>query len=131
MFFRLKNEKGMSLLEIMIAMGIMATVVGGIMKIVSDRSRSASQEQARTTIAQLEGSVKYYKSKKSKYPTADEGLNALVDAKIMDELPKDPWGAEFTYTFPGTHGKKKFEICSGGEDDGEEDDICNWTEESE
>ncbi len=132
MFSRLSNQKGMSLLEIMIAMGIMAAVVGGIMKIVSDRQRSANIETARTAIAQLEGSVKYYKTKKSKYPTADEGLNALVEAKITDEVPKDPWGNDYVYSFPGTHGKKKFEICSGGEeDDDETDDICNWSEDAE
>ncbi len=69
-----------------------------------------------------------YRLEKGKYPSNEEGLKAL-EPYLKKELPKDPWGNEFHYKFPGDHGE--YELVSYGADNAEggEDndlDIVSW-----
>ena len=119
----------MTLIEILIVLGIIAGASAAILKVVFNRAERANVKQAEAQIATIEGEIKLFKQEKGNYPTTDEGIAALVDAGSLDETPLDPWGNEYTYEAPGTHGKK-FEICSGGPDeDIEDDDICNYKNE--
>lgn len=123
---KLKNEKGMSLIEILIVLGIIAAAMAAILNTVFSSGDKAKMKQAETEIGKLEGFVKLLKQDTGKYPTTDQGIAALVEAGYMEEVPQDPWKNDFTYQSPGSHGKK-FEICSGGPDEeSEDDDICNY-----
>lgn len=130
---RLTNQLGMSLLEVMIAIGIVAVVGGYIVKKVSDRAEQADIEQTRGIITDLEGDIKFYKRKKQDYPTTDVGLQALVDSGILEEVPLDAWNNEINYESPGTHGDNKFEIWSNGPDEEPDtkDDIVSWKQADE
>ncbi len=122
---------GMSLIEILIVLGIIAGASAAIMNAVFTKADKARIQQAKTQIAALAGDIKQYKLEKGNYPGTEEGLDVLVDSGYLEEVPMDPWNTEFMYEYPGTHGKK-FEICSDGPDeDTEDDDICNYKTDEE
>ena len=130
---RLLGQAGMSLLEIIIAVGIVGTVGGYIVSKVMDRARQADIRQAQAQINDLVANVKMYKRDKKKYPEGEDGLQALVDAGIIEELPSDPWGGEFNYEAPGSRSGKKFEIWSDGPDEESEtdDDVTSWNKDAD
>lgn len=130
---RLANQIGMSLLEIIIAIGIVGTVGGYIVSKVMQSAERADVKQAQAQINDLVANVKLFKREKKVYPTSDQGLQALVDENIMEELPVDPWGAEYNYESPGSHGDSKFDIWSNGpdEEDGTDDDVVSWKKSDE
>ncbi|MBF0106449.1 MAG: type II secretion system protein GspG [Deltaproteobacteria bacterium] len=123
---RLKNEKGMSLIEIMIVLGIIAAASAAIFSSVFTGADKAKSKQAEAEINKLAGFVKVHKQDTGKYPTTDEGFQALVDAGFIEELPLDPWKTAYTYESPGSNGQK-FTICSAGpNEESEDDNICNF-----
>lgn len=78
------------------------------------------------------------------YPTAEQGLAALLRKPTMTptpsnwkgpyikKTPKDPWGNEYVYASPGLHNKDDYDLFSYGPDGIEsQDDIVNWETESE
>lgn len=130
---RLVNQIGMSLLEVIIAIGIVGTVGGYIVSKVMQSAEKADIKQAQSQINDLVANVKLYKREKKEYPTTDQGLQVLVDADIIEEVPQDPWGADYNYESPGSHGDSKFEVWSNGpdEEDGTDDDVVSWKKSEE
>lgn len=139
-----RSEAGFSLIEIMVAvliMGILATVVTiSVIGYVDD----ARKQTARLNIDNFTQALEFYRVDVGSYPTTDMGLEALVErpSSLPDTaryrqggylgkpvLPKDPWGNDYVYVFPGENGA--FDIYSMGADGrpGGEDndaDIVSW-----
>lgn len=133
------SEAGFSLTEIMISvviMGLLGTVV--VLNVLPLREQ-ASVQKARADIATLEQALDAYRLDMRRYPTVEEGLDALVNAPrdadnyreggYIRRLPDDPWGNPYQYVYPGENGV--FDIYSLGADgrEGGEDndaDIGNW-----
>jgi general secretion pathway protein G len=78
----------------------------------------------------------------SRYPTTAEGLKALVEKPASDasewqqaylkrDIPKDPWGNDYVYRYPGQYNENGYDLYSLGPDRklGGDDDITNWSEE--
>ena len=94
--------------------------------------------QAKADILSLETQVQAYFRRMGKYPTNSSGLADLVRnpdpgngewTKLLDELPKDPWGRGYQYPFPGSHSSKPFEIYSLGVKPSDPSQwIGNWQE---
>jgi general secretion pathway protein G len=127
----LKNQSGMSLIEILIVLSIIAGAMAAIFTTVFSSADKAKIDQAKAEITKLSGYVKLYKMDTGKYPTTEEGLDAVADAGFMEEVPADPWKSDYEYESPGSHGKK-FEICSlGPDEDDDVDDICNYKKDEE
>lgn len=123
-FRRLKDQQGMSLIEILIVLGIIAASMAAILNTVFSSGDKAKVKQAQVEIGKLSGFVKLYKQDTGKYPTGDQGLEVLVEAGFMEEVPQDPWKNDYVYESPSSSGKK-YDICSEGPDDeSEEDNIC-------
>lgn len=133
------SEAGFSLTEIMISvviMGLLGTVV--VLNVLPLREQ-ASIQKARADIATLEQALDAYRLDMRRYPTVEEGLDALVNAPrdadnyreggYIRRLPNDPWDNPYQYVYPGENGV--FDIYSLGADgrEGGEDndaDIGNW-----
>ncbi|WP_291897462.1 type II secretion system major pseudopilin GspG [Maricaulis sp.] len=133
------SEAGFSLTEIMISvviMGLLGTVV--VLNVLPLREQ-ASVQKARADIATLEQALDAYRLDMRRYPTVEEGLDALVNAPrdadnyreggYIRRLPNDPWDNPYQYVYPGENGV--FDIYSLGADgrEGGEDndaDIGNW-----
>ncbi len=123
------DEDGFSLVELMVVIviiGLLATVV--IINVMPAADRAAVTK-ARADITRLEEAIELYRLDHLRYPTADQGLQALLSGNYIRRLPDDPWGNPYRYSAPGPEGRP-FEIASLGADgreggSGENEDITN------
>ena len=135
-------QRGFTLLEIMVVvviLGILAALV--VPKIIS-RPDEARVIAARHDIASLLQALKLYRLDSQRYPSTEQGLQALVvkpetaplpnnwkAGGYVDRLPRDPWGHDYQYLNPGIHGE--IDLYSLGADgaaagEGNDADIGSW-----
>jgi len=126
--------RGMTLIEILVVLvllGIVMTIVAGNF---IGQGEKAKADAAKIEIAQIGQTLDLYKLEIGRYPTTQEGLQALITAPAgvsnwngpywkKASLPKDPWGNEYKYTSPGS--KMPYEIVSYGADGKEGGDGAN------
>jgi general secretion pathway protein G len=142
-----RNEKGFTLIELMVVIVILGILAGLIVPRIMGRPDEARRAKARIQLESLETALKLYKLDNGNYPSTEQGLNALVEAPTVGtplknwrqggylekgKVPKDPWDNDFVYISPGAHGDYDL-ICRGadGEPDGEgkNKDINSWESE--
>ena len=126
-------SRGMTLVEIMVVVVIISLVTGVVGVSVLNRLADAQKKVAFTQIKSIADALELYKLSMRNYPTTAEGLAALVSPKngekpFMPSIPKDPWGNDFVYVYPGQHNSGGFDLFSYGPDgvQGGTDDIGNW-----
>ncbi len=144
MIKRKSNDRGFTLIEIMIVIVILGILAWQVVPRIMGKPEEARRLKARMDIASLETALKMYKLDNGVYPSTEQGLQALIEAPTIGQLPRkwrkggylergkvplDPWESEFIYLSPGLHGD--FDLISYGNDGepgGEEDnvDINNW-----
>ncbi len=108
---------GFTLIEIMVVVAIMGILAAIIVPRVMDRPDTARITKAKQDIRALESALNLYKLDNYHYPSTEQGLEALVKKPTGDppaphwkaggyinRLPIDPWGHEYHYLNPGTHG---------------------------
>lgn len=136
---RLKKQIGFTLIELLVALVVLtllASVVGpNIMKALS----KAESGTAKIQIEDLAAALDMYRLEVGHYPSQDQGLQSLVEKPsgvvgwngpyLKKGVPKDPWGREYHYVYPGDHGA--FDLYSLGADNqpgGEKEnaDIESW-----
>jgi general secretion pathway protein G len=136
------RERGFTLIEIMVVVIIIGLLAAVIVPSVINKVDDARISKAKADIQGLETALTMYRLDNSKYPTTDQGLQALVvqptDPSIrhwrqggyLQRISKDPWGADYQYANPGSHGKEYdlFTLGSDGQPggDGSAADIGNW-----
>jgi general secretion pathway protein G len=144
MIKRKSNDRGFTLIEIMIVIVILGILAWQVVPRIMGKPEEARRLKARMDIASLETALKMYKLDNGVYPSTEQGLQALIEAPTIGQLPRkwrkggylekgrvpmDPWENEFIYLSPGLHGD--FDMIAYGNDGepgGEEDnlDINNW-----
>lgn len=121
-----KSQRGMSLVEILIAITLLGVVGTLVVSNVIESLREGETESTKIQIKSLGKILLDYKRKCGLYPTTDQGLDALVEAPtsgkeckkypsagfIDGKVPQDPWGNEFLYESDG----RKYTIISFGVD---------------
>jgi len=139
-----RTQRGFTLLEVMVVvviLGILAALV--VPKIIS-RPDEARIIAAKQDIATLVQALKLYRLDNQRYPTTEQGLQALVSRPAtspvpanwkaggyLERLPRDPWGNPYQYLNPGVHAE--IDIYSFGADgapggDAHDADIGSWTQ---
>jgi general secretion pathway protein G len=135
-------QRGFTLLEVMVVvviLGILAALV--VPKIIS-RPDEARAIAARQDIASLMQALKLYRLDNQRYPSTEQGLQALVarpasaplapnwkTGGYVERLPKDPWGNPYQYLNPGVRGELDvFSLAADGAPGGEgnDADIGSW-----
>jgi general secretion pathway protein G len=138
--FRARRLSGMTLIEILVVLVLIAIVMGIVGGQFIQRGEKAKGDAARIEIGQIGQALDLYKLEIGRYPTTQEGLQALITAPAgvtnwngpywkKAQIPKDPWGNEYKYAMPGQHGA--YDIISYGADgkeggEGADKDITSW-----
>lgn len=132
-----RQRQGFTLIEIMLVVviiGILAAVIGPRM---AGKTKGAKVSATRQSIKALETTLGMFEIQAGRFPTTEEGLNALLekpgdlsdeewDGPYVKEFPKDAFGEEFIYRSPGEINSD-YDLISKGFDkkEGSEDDITN------
>jgi general secretion pathway protein G len=133
-----RHQQGFTLIEIMVVVVILGILAAAVVPNIMSRPEEARIAKARHDITALESALNIYKLDNYRYPSTDQGLEALVKKPsgspqprnykkngYIKKLNKDPWGKEYLYLFPGTHGE--LDLYSLGKDSiPSDDDIGNW-----
>ncbi len=137
---RNRRARGFTLIELMVVLAIIGVLAALIVPNVIGRADDARVTAARTDVGNLMQTLKLYKLDNLRYPTSEQGLQALVARPTsepvppnwkayLDKLPNDPWGRPYQYMNPGLKGEVDVLSCgadgkSGGE--GHNADIGSW-----
>ncbi|HED6241849.1 TPA: type II secretion system major pseudopilin GspG [Enterobacter sichuanensis] len=134
-----KTQRGFTLMELMVVIVILGVLASLMVPNLMGNKDRADRQKAVSDIVALENALDMYKLDNHRYPTTDQGLDALVVAPTLSplaenynpegyirRLPADPWGNEYVLISPGEHGA--IDISSTGPDGeiGTADDINNW-----
>jgi len=138
-----RDERGFTLIEIMVVVVIIGLLAAFIVPRVMGRVDDARITKVKADIQAIETALSMYKLDTARYPSTVQGLQALVqkpdDPSLMNwktggyiaRISKDPWGNDYQYQFPGTRGRE-FDLYSFGPDGvpgdvaGGGGDIGNW-----
>ena len=115
----------MTLIEILVVLVLIGIVMGIVGSNFIGKGEKAKADAARIEIGQISQSLDLYKLEVGRYPTTQEGLQALISAPAgitnwngpywkKQSVPKDPWGNEYKYAAPGQSGA--YDIVSLGAD---------------
>ncbi len=135
-------EHGFTLIEIMVVVVIMGILAALVVPKLMGRTDDARIIAAKQDIATVMQGLKLYKLDNQRYPTTEQGLQALITKPTtgpeangwktggyLDKLPKDPWGNPYQYLSPGIKGE--LDVISLGADGqpggaGNDADIGSW-----
>ncbi|MDR0770925.1 MAG: type II secretion system major pseudopilin GspG [Burkholderiales bacterium] len=132
-FPKSRRPRGFTLIEIMVVIVILGILAALILPKVIDRPDEARITAAKTDIGTLMSALKLYRLDNQRYPTTEQGLNALVarpaappeppnwkPGGYLERLPQDPWGRPYQYLNPGLRGEiDVFSLGADGKGDGD------------
>lgn len=141
-----KNVHGFTLIEILLVVLIIGVIAAMVVPNLAGRGEQARKSIARADIdTNLDSALGMYEIDNGRYPTTEQGLTALLQKPNLEPvpgnwngpylkkkvLPKDPWGNEYVYRYPGDHNTDGYDLSSMGQDGAQSaDDIVNWQEGS-
>jgi general secretion pathway protein G len=136
------RNKGFTLIELMVVLVILGVLAAIIAPKIMDRPDEARIIAAKQDISSVVQALKLYRLDNIRYPSTEQGLQALVtkpsiepipnnwkSGGYLERLPKDPWGNAYLYLNPGRNGE--IDVFSLGPDgqtggEGKDADIGNW-----
>ncbi|MEG0868832.1 MAG: type II secretion system major pseudopilin GspG [Hafnia sp.] len=137
---RQRRQRGFTLLEIMVVIVILGVLASLVVPNLMGNKDKADRQKVVSDLVALESALDMYKLDNNRYPTTEQGIQALIDKPsaqpeprnypkggYIRRLPQDPWGGSYQLLSPGQHSE--IDIFSFGQDGipDTEDDIGNWT----
>ena len=135
-----RRHRGFTLIELLVVISIIGVLGALIVPNVLDRLDDSKVTAAQTQVGSLMQQLKLYKLDNQRYPSAEQGLDALVHKPTagtiptnwrpyLDKMPVDPWGKPYQYANPGVKGE--IDVYSFGSDgkvggEGRDADIGSW-----
>lgn len=136
----MRSEQGFTLLELLVVIAILGLLAAIVAPQVLRYLGSSRSQTAKVQIRNIASALELYRLDAMRFPTSEEGLQALVKAPSSTPawngpyLPQasalvDPWGRPYLYKSPGDHGEA--DVYSLGSDNavggtGEAKDVGNW-----
>lgn len=142
-----KDRRGFTLVEIMLVVIILGVLVAMVVPNLAGRGEQARRSAAKADIeANLATTLDLYEFDNGRYPTTEQGLQALLSKPTnppiptswsgpylkKKRIPKDPWGNDYVYVCPGIRNAQSYDLSSYGPDGVESsDDITNWADDDQ
>ena len=140
----MKENKGFTLLEIIVVVFILSLLAAIVAPKIIGRTDDARIAEAKIQIKNFETALKLFKLDNAFYPSTEQGLAALIEKPVTGQVPEryreggyleqrkvpaDPWGNPYIYISPGVYGD--FDLISYGADgkeggEGKDADIKSW-----
>jgi general secretion pathway protein G len=138
-FSKQRNRSGFTLIELLVVMVILGLLAALVAPKVFPQLGKGKQAAAKAQIELFSQALDQFRLDAGRYPTTQEGLNALVNNPgvpkwegpyLKKGIPLDPWGKPYVYQSPGNHNRE-FDLVSHGRDgapggEGEDKDVNNW-----
>ena len=140
----MSSRSGFTLIEILVVIAVLAMLAALVAPNVFQHVGTAKDATARSQIELLGAALDAYRLDNGRYPTSDQGLDALQVAPTLQPLPSnwrgpylrkdvplDPWGTPFIYMSPGEVNLRGYDLLSLGADgepggEGEDADVVSW-----
>jgi general secretion pathway protein G len=124
---RKRIEGAFTLLEIMLVVAIIGVLLAAAIYKMAPALDVAKAMRVKADIQSIRTGLLAYSGSVGFYPSTEQGLNALVSRpgsepapttwrKLMDEVPKDPWGSTYIYRYPGRKNAGGYDLFSAGQD---------------
>ncbi len=135
-----RRRQVFTLLELLLVLVILTVLAGLVVPRFARRSEQARVTAAFSDIAALEVAIDTFEIDTGRYPSTDEGLQALIERPaemrhwngpyIRRGVPRDPWGSYYHYRQPGLQNPHSYDLWSNGPEGREssEYNINNWSE---
>lgn len=130
---RRRSRAGFTLIEVLLVVVIIGILVGVAVPRLGGRVRQSQISAARAGIENISTALRLYELDMGQFPSS---LSALIQNPgspqwrgpyLEKGMPKDPWGNDYVYTYPGSHNTGSFDLKSLGPDGVDSaDDITNW-----
>jgi len=134
---------GFTLIEILVVIVVIAILATLVAPNVFQHVGAAKSATAKSQIEMMGAALDAYRLDNGRYPSTEQGLNALWEKPTIDPppnwrapylrkpVPLDPWGRAYLYLFPGQVNPTGYDLLSYGADgkpggDGEDADVLSW-----
>ena len=120
-----KSRRGFTLVELMVVVLIIAILAALVVPKFQDAKERANDGAARSQIGRIGAIIQQFRLDCDRYPTTEEGLNALITSPAdatgwrgpyIDKIPLDPWQLDYVYVSPGLNSDDSFILSTNGRD---------------
>ncbi len=141
---RRRSRPGFTLIEILVVIAVISLLAALVAPNVFRHVGTAKDAAAKSQVEMLGAALDAYRLDNGRYPTSEQGLQALWEEPSSDPrpnnwkgpylrkpVPNDPWGNPYSYLCPGDNSPQGYDLVSFGADgkaggEGEDTDITNW-----
>lgn len=121
-----RRNRAFTLIELVVVVLILGILAALIVPKVIGHAEEAKEAKAAADIKELQNELQMFHMNCDRYPTTEEGLDALVHqpanapgwrgSYAQNEIPVDPWGNPYVYVSPGSNGDDSYSLSSNGKD---------------